>query len=217
MEIILSAAVSLDGFLDDTSPYRLKLSSAEDWAAVQELRASCDAILVGAGTVRKDNPSLVIRDPRVRARRETQGMDADITKIAVTRSGRLDPDAAFFREGGGHKIIFAPTSTDTSKFETFCEVIKGEGITAAFIRDVLTAKGYKRLMVEGGCEILTMFLTEGIGDRLRLAIAPFFVGEPDAPRFIGGGAFPWNKDRRMTPESVELLGDTVVIHYRLKH
>lgn len=215
MEIILSAAVSLDGFLNDLSPDRLKLSSAEDWAAVQELRASCDAILVGAGTVRTDNPSLVIRDPRMRAWRREQGMDEDITKVTVTGTGNLDPDAAFFREGGGRKIVFAPLASDTTALEPICETIKAEEITAAFIRDALAERGYRRLMIEGGRDVHTMFLTAGVGDRLRLAIAPFFVGDTDAPRFVDQGTFPWNKDNRMSPESIEILGDTVVICYKL--
>lgn len=217
MEIILSAAVSLDGYLDDLSPRRLKLSSPEDWAAVQELRASCDAILVGAGTVRKDNPSLVIRDPEARDRRIAEGMDADIVKVAVTSSGRLDPDAAFFREGGGHKIVFAPTTAapNLKNVEPFCEIITAETITPQFIRDRLAAKGYRRLMVEGGSEIHTMFLSSGVGDRLRLAVAPFFVGEHGAPRFVCDGVFPWNGENRMTLERVEMLGDVAVMHYNL--
>lgn len=216
MEIILSAAVSIDGYLDDTSPRRLKLSSAEDWEAVQQLRATCDAILVGAGTVRRDNPSLVIRDEEARRRRVQEGMEVDIAKVTVTASGDLDPNAAFFREGAGRKIVFAATGADCRKLEQCAEIIKAEAITPRFIRDALTEKGFRRLMVEGGGEILTMFLRTGVADRLRLAVAPFFVGDPAAPRLVCGGAFPWDKDNRMILESIEMLGDMTVINYKLK-
>ncbi len=216
MEIILSAAVSIDGYLDDASPRRLKLSSAEDWDAVQRLRATCDAILVGAGTVRRDNPSLVIRDVEARARRVAEGMDADIAKVTVTASGNLDPEAVFFREGGGRKIVFAASGADCTALERYAEVIKAEVLTPAFIRDALAERGYRRLMVEGGGEILTMFLRAGIADRLRLAVAPFFVGDTAAPRLVCGGEFPWNKDNRMTLESVEMLGDMAVLNYELQ-
>ena len=215
MAIILSAAVSIDGYIDDSSTQRLKLSSPEDWEAVQRLRATCDAILVGAGTVRKDNPSLVIRDEEVRRWRVEQGMDADIVKVTVTASGDLDPEAAFFREGDGRKIVFATADADCTALERYAEVIKAEVVTPAFIRDALVERGYWRLMVEGGGEILTMFLHAGVADRLRLAVAPFFVGDPAAPRLVCGGEFPWNKDNRMTLESVEMLGDMAVINYKL--
>ena len=61
---IVSCAVSLDGCLDDASPERLILSGPEDLDEVDELRSAADAILVGAGTIRADNPRLLVRDDR---------------------------------------------------------------------------------------------------------------------------------------------------------
>ncbi|MRT44622.1 5-amino-6-(5-phosphoribosylamino)uracil reductase, partial [Xylella fastidiosa subsp. multiplex] len=58
--VLLSAAVSLDGCLDDTGPERLLLSSPADFDRVDEVRASVDAILIGAGTIRADNPRLLV-------------------------------------------------------------------------------------------------------------------------------------------------------------
>lgn len=69
MRVILSAAVTADGYLDDNGPGRLVISTPGDWAAVLRLRAGCDAILVGAETVRRDNPALSLRDDAERARR----------------------------------------------------------------------------------------------------------------------------------------------------
>jgi 5-amino-6-(5-phosphoribosylamino)uracil reductase len=218
MEIILSVAISIDGCLDDSSPQRLKLSSAEDWEAVQRLRATCDAILVGARTVRSDNPSLVIRNEEARRWRVSEGMEADIVKVTITASGDIDPDAAFFLEGGGRKIVFAVSDADRGKLALIArhaEVIEAAEITPEFIRDALAARGCRRLMVEGGGEIITMFLRAGVVDRLRLAIAPFLIGDPTAPRMVGGGAFPYDKDNRMRLENVEMLGDMAVMNYEL--
>lgn len=218
-EVILSAAVSLDGCLDDCSPQRLKLSGAEDWDAVAELRAGCDAILVGAGTVRKDNPSLVIRDQERRRRRVAAGMEADIVKVTVTASGDLDPDAAFFREGAGRKVVFAPFSADGAKLrrlEACAEVIQADRITPLFIRDTLAGMGYRRLMVEGGTQMLSMFLSAGAADRMRLAVAPLIVGDPNAPRLVCAGRYPWDKEHRMELEGIEMLGDVAVMKYRMR-
>lgn len=211
MKVILSAAVSLDGYLDDLSPRRLRLSSDEDWAEVQELRGRCDAILVGAGTVRSDNPSLVIRDGKLRSCRAAAGMEPDIVKVTVSRSGDLDPRSKFFTEGGGRKIVFT-CGTVSPELEQAADIVVLPGITAALICSELEARGYRSLMVEGGSGILTMFLTEGVADELRLAVAPFFVGEEGAPRFVNAGRFAWGKEHRMTPVKVELLGDTTVMH-----
>lgn len=217
MEVILSAAVSLDGFLDDNTPQRLRLSSPEDWRRVELLRAECDAILVGAGTVRRDNPSLVIKDERLRAERIAGGLCADIDKVTLTSSGDLDPRAGFFLKGGGRKIVFAPLSADDHKlaaFSEYADIVRLEEITARSIVESLAAMGYKRLMVEGGSRVLTMFLEEGAADRLRLAVAPFLVGDQTAPRLVCGGRFPYNKDNRLTLENVEMLGDMAVMHYK---
>ena len=62
MIVQASVAVSVDGYIDDLSDRRLVLSHAADWEEVRSLRAESDAILVGAETIRRDNPALVIRD-----------------------------------------------------------------------------------------------------------------------------------------------------------
>ena len=66
--VLLSCAASIDGYIDDASEQRLLLSNEEDLDRVDAVRASCDAILVGAGTVRRDDPRLLVRSPSRRAR-----------------------------------------------------------------------------------------------------------------------------------------------------
>ena len=74
MRVTLSAAATADGYLDDNGPGRLMISTPEDWAAVLRLRGQCDAILVGAETLRRDNPALLLRDEAVRERRRAAGL-----------------------------------------------------------------------------------------------------------------------------------------------
>src|SRR5439155_4852341 len=59
--VVLSCAMSIDGYIDDASPARLHLSNQEDLERVDAERARSDAILVGAGTVRRDDPELLVR------------------------------------------------------------------------------------------------------------------------------------------------------------
>ena len=59
--VLLSVAQSLDGYIDDPSPDRLVLSSPEDLDRVDEVRAGCDAIMVGAVTLRRDRPGACLR------------------------------------------------------------------------------------------------------------------------------------------------------------
>lgn len=206
MDVLLSAAVSIDGYLDDDSPERLRLSSYEDWQAVLRLRAQYDAILVGANTVRRDNPSLVIRDPELRAVREAKGLKPDIVKITATRSGNLDPQAAFFTEGAGRKIVFSEVPIPA--LAGVADVVVEEEMCASTIVYWLEENGFKSLVVEGGAEMLAMFLVEGMAKRLRLAMSPMFVG-------AGTRFSPWLPDGRFELESVEKLGDMAVMNFKL--
>ncbi len=208
MRIILSAAISADGYLDDAvEGERLILSSPEDWRAIYALRAECDAILVGAGTLREDNPALVIRDPELRKRREAEGRSPDIMKVAVSGSGMLDSNLRFFTEGEGEKVIFTmgTVSNDISEIST---VISRPELTATIILNQLRKMGVGTLMVEGGSAVLSMFLKEKSWDEFRLGIAPIFVGDEKAPRLVLDGEYP-----PMTLVKTEQLGQTAVLHF----
>ncbi len=208
MRIILSAAISADGYLDDAvEGERLILSSPEDWRAIYALRAECDAILVGAGTLREDNPSLVIRDPALRKKREAEGRSPDIMKVAVSGSGRLDSNLRFFTDGDGEKVLFTmgAVSNEISELAT---VISRPELTATIILNQLRKMGVRSLMVEGGSAVLSMFLKEKSWDEFRLGIAPIFVGDEKAPRLVLDGEYP-----PMTLIKTEQLGQTAVLHF----
>jgi len=63
--------------------------------------------------------------------------------------------------------------------------------------------------------VLTQFLTAGLADELQLVIAPLFVGDSRARRFVDDGRFPWRPGRRATVAEVRQLGDVVLIRYAL--
>ena len=71
---ILSCSISLDGYLGGGTEERLVLSNDADLDRVDRVRAECDAILVGAGTVRDDNPRLLVRSPALRGQRRARGL-----------------------------------------------------------------------------------------------------------------------------------------------
>ena len=221
MIVWASAAVSLDGYIDDTTSRRLVLSGTKDWEQVRALRAECDAVLVGAETIRKDNPALVTRSEKLREKRTAQGKPADPVKVTVSASGRLDPQARFFTEGTGRKIVIAGTGASPEHLAALRRVAtvivaKTDPITPETILQLLSQEGIRTLFIEGGTRILTQFLTADAIDYLRMATAPFFVGDSHAPRFVHAGRFPHNKDRRMHLLSTQAVGDMSVAIYALK-
>ena len=103
---ILSCSISLDGYLGGATEERLVLSNEADLCRVDRVRAECDAILVGAGTVRDDNPRLLVRDPSLREQRRARGLPASPAKVTVTREARLDAASNFFTTGDSEKLVY---------------------------------------------------------------------------------------------------------------
>jgi len=217
--VLLSAAVSVDGYLDDTSPERLLLSSPEDFAEVDEVRAGVDAILVGAGTVRADNPRLLVRSAEHRRDRVASGLPPNPAKVTLSSSGDLDPAAAFFTAGEAERLVYLPdpaVAAASGRLGAVATVV-GAGDTLdlhALLAD-LAGRGIGRLMVEGGAQVHTLFLAEDVVDEVRLAVAPLFVGAPGAPRLVGPGAFP-PEGGRMRLVDLRRLGDTAVLRYLVR-
>lgn len=186
---VLSCAMSVDGYIDDAGPDRLILSGDEDWDRVDELRASCDAILVGANTIRSDNPRLRVRSEKRRAEREAQGLPANPLRVTMTRSGELDHDKEFFADD--NYVVYERTELST-------------------VVEELHRRGVRRLMVEGGSSVHTEFLTKNFADEIQLAVAPIFVGDSRAPRFVNDGDFTTD---RMVLGDVSRVGDVTVMQF----
>lgn len=216
---VLSAAMTLDGYCDSAAEERLVLSNAQDLDRVDAVRAGCDAILVGAATVRLDNPRLVVRSAARAERRVIAGMPATPAKVTVTRTGDLDPDAPFFVTGDTAKLVYCPSEVAEHArhlLGAVATVVGGkQPVTMRGVCQDLHERGIRRLMVEGGATVLTQFLTEGLADELHLAVAPFFVGDSRARRLVDDGDFPWNADRRGRLLEARPVGDVVLLRYAL--
>jgi 5-amino-6-(5-phosphoribosylamino)uracil reductase len=91
-------------------------------------------------------------------------------------------------------------------------VYAGEKLSLTDILDDLTERAVARLLVEGGAQVLGEFLAQDLANELRLAVAPFFVADPRAPRLnVPGTASPG----RMTLAETSRVDDMVVSRYLL--
>ena len=211
--------MSVDGCIDDTSPNRLLLSNAEDFDRIDAVRAASDAILIGASTIRRDNPRLLVNSEARRADRAARGPPEHPIKVTITASGDLNRELKFWHHGGD-KVIYCPDdaiSKLSQQLGNLADIVgTGEQIDLKRVLEDLGKRGVAQLMVEGGTTIHTQFLTAGLVDEIHLAVTPFFVGESQAPHFMGEGSFPNGLNHRMTLVEVKAIGDVALLRYLTK-
>lgn len=213
--VLLSVAVSLDGYIDDRGAQRFPLSNAEDFDHVDQARAESDAILVGAATIRCDNPRLLVKHEHRRAARVAAGRPEHPLKVTVTGSGDLDRTRAFWQ--AGVKLVYTAGQGHgraVAAVGDLAEVVSlGPSVDFGALLDDLGARGVDRLMVEGGGTVHTAFLAAGLADEIRMAVAPMLIGQAAAPRFVNPAEFPGGPARRFHLEDVTKLGDVAVLRY----
>ena len=216
---VLSASMSIDGYLDAGPGSRLLLSNAADLERVDGVRASCDAILVGAATIRNDDPRLLVRSEAHRDARVSRGLSPTPVKVTVTAEADLDPRASFFSAGDVDKLVYCASAAVPAARQRLGEVAAvidaGQPVDLRWLAGDLHERGVRRLMVEGGGRVHTQFLADDLADELQLVVAPFFVGDGRARRFVGSGAFPWCPSRRARLAEVRQIDDVALLRYAL--
>jgi 5-amino-6-(5-phosphoribosylamino)uracil reductase len=215
--VLLSAAISIDGRINDTTPGCLSISNAADLDRVDDVRASSDAIMIGAETMRSDNPRMRVKSPDRIARRQAEGRPEQLVKVTVTHSGHLDPALRWFHHGT-ERIVHTVDSVAEelgARLGDVAEVVSlGPTIRFAPLLDDLGSRGIGQLMVEGGQRTHTTFLEEGLADELHLAVGPLMLGA--GPSLLESDSLPWPAESRMHLAGVTQIGDTVLLRYHPK-
>ena len=182
---------------------RLMLSNDADLDRVDEVRAGCDAILVGAATVRNDNPRLLVRDPGRRDERVARGLPPSPVKVTVTGGAELDPTGRFFTTGDTEKLVYCADATRCREARRAARRGRDRGRRrpagsgCARLSEDLHARGVRRLMVEGGGTHPHPVPHRRPRRRAapgRRAVLRRRLRGP--ARFVDDGRFPWHPDRR---------------------
>lgn len=219
--VLLSVAASLDGYVDDAGTTPLRLSNEDDFDRVDEVRAGVDAILVGANTIRADNPRLLVRSAERQRKRIAEGLPPNPVKVTLTASGNVEAGANFFATGDSEKLVYTTSGALSSVKERLGSVSTvvdaGDPLEVSTVLADLADRRVERLMVEGGGVVNTLFLSSGLVDELHVVYAPFFVGQAGAPRLVNPAAFPPCIARRMTLAEVRQIGDVVLLCYLPQH
>ena len=198
--VILKAALTLDGQLSAADGTSQWISSPEARRDAHRLRAEVDAVMVGAGTVRADDPRLTVRlDSR-------SGKDVKQPAAVIVAGQRALPSAA--RLFGRDPIILTPTALDAPGRVIVAPDSSGDRVDLAIGLDRLGALGIRRIMLEGGAHLFRSFLDAGLVDRVVLYYGPLLAGGTGAPLF-GGRWRTLSDARAVRIASVRRLGESI--------
>jgi diaminohydroxyphosphoribosylaminopyrimidine deaminase / 5-amino-6-(5-phosphoribosylamino)uracil reductase len=178
--VALKLAVSFDARIADRHGRSRWVSGTEARDFVQWLRAGFDAIAVGGGTVRADDPSLTVRGAVVPARPPL--------RVVLDRKAELPPTAALVRTARETPTLVllgreAPATLSEALRAAGVEVAAADGPPEALAE--LARRGVASVLVEGGGKVAGRLLAADVVDRLYLVVAPLWLGEEGVSAFSG--------------------------------
>lgn len=192
---------SLDGRIATASGHAQYINGAEGLAHLHRLRALVDAVVVGAGTVRADDPRLTVR--------EVTGPSP--ARVVIDPRGSLPATARLFAEDGIRRLVVLREDAPAPSIPGV-EAVRlplRDGVFApSAILEALAAHGLRRVLIEGGARTLSLFLACGCLDRLHVVVAPVILGSG-----IAGLALPpidRMSEALRVPMRAHALGDEVL-------
>lgn len=208
--VTLKAAVTLDGRIATRTGDARWVTGEEARRWVHRLRDRVDAVLVGAGTARADDPRLTARLPGGRGR--------DPVRVVLDTELALPAGLKLFHARSEAPTLLAHATPRTRRLGPGVELLRcrrGEG--GVDLRDLLAklaARGVTHLLVEGGARVHAGFLEQGLVDRVAVLVAPKLAGSDGVPLFAGRGPARMADALRLEEVQVERLGDDVLVQGR---
>jgi 2,5-diamino-6-(ribosylamino)-4(3H)-pyrimidinone 5'-phosphate reductase len=217
--VSINMAMTVDGKITSAAREYPTFTSPHDRRNMDRLRAEADVLVVGAGTVRADDPPLHVRDPALRAYRRSLGKGEGLDRVLVTASARLDPGSRFLDDAGGGARIVATVERapglEVQALERRAEVwrLGVERVDLGALLARLHERGARRVLVEGGAELNWALIREDLVDELYVTIAPALLGGRDAPTIVGGEGFAMAARRPLRLLDLRREGDELYCRF----
>jgi GTP cyclohydrolase II len=205
--VVVKYAQTLDGRIATSSGDSRWISGEEERRVSHALRASCDAVIVGVGTVLADDPQLTVR----------MVPGASPIRVVLDSTLRIPDGSLVLADDAATTIV----TTDRSSAERRNDLrLRGIavvlvpagpcGVDLDMALSVLREQGIRSVLVEGGASVITSFLSRNLADRLVVGIAPRVLGSgTDAVGDLGVREV--SQSLRIERQAVHLAGDDVLI------
>ena len=210
MRVFANLAVSLDGKIADLSDPKRLLGTSFDRQNMEVLRRQCDAIIVGANTLRAHS------DP-MRLRKKTHKHPAN---VLLSGSGKVLSDARFWEHIDVMRFVFTTelgfkAAQAATNDRAFVIAAGKSHINPVAVLMRLKASGYKSVLVEGGGEVVATFLEAKLLQELYVTLTPWCIGGRENPTLVGGAQalLPWTA---LKLQSSKRRKDELYLHYKIK-
>ena len=223
--VIANAAMSADGKIAPVEGTLVPFGSDQDRAQMEELRTRADAVLIGGGTLRTEDPPLLILDPALRARRQAaKGSPHPLNVTVCNHLPKNLETLRFFNHPETTRLVFTSLQTPPDLLalanqHATVEVVpldETSKINLRSVMEILYKRGVRLLLLEGGGELNFSMLAAGLVDELYLTVCPFLFGGRSAPTPFDGSGFPGARVQQLElcSSRANPRGE-LFLHYRL--
>jgi diaminohydroxyphosphoribosylaminopyrimidine deaminase/5-amino-6-(5-phosphoribosylamino)uracil reductase len=214
--VTIKYAQTLDGRIATATGESQWISSETSLKYTHQLRASHDSILVGAGTVIKDNPELTVRLVRGR----------NPLRVIVDSELKIPKQAKVFQNISGARTLIATIKTSADlKFQSIADsgveiiTIKADrkgNVDLIKLFKILAARNISSILIEGGAQIITSTLKNNLANRLITIIAPKILGS--GIEAVGDlNIRKLSLAKKLSIQKVSRCGDDIIIDSRLNY
>ncbi len=211
--VILSAAMTIDGKIASISGDS-ELSDETDWREVHKLRSQVDALMVGKGTILKDNPKLHIKFFKHEGYYRIivdSNLSIPIESNVITYQPEIYPTIICATEN----VSMEKIGEYESKKVKIIQSGSGKQVDLTKMLSILSNMGINSILLEGGGNLNWSFIQHNLIDEIRLTIAPWIIGGKDAITLVEGIGFEKMKEgRKFKLLKVYKRDNYIVLKYR---
>jgi len=219
MKVLTNTAITVDGKIGSARYDHVAIGTPVDRQYMSVLRARADAVLVGGRTFR-NWPLPLVPDPAALAALAASGFpDAAHPplegrawwNVVLTRTLDVPKTGRFYEDPRVRPLFFSATPGDVPKGEVIVGDVTIPGVLAA-----LAARGVETLLVEGGGDMIALFLAADAVDEIYVTVCPLVLGGRAAPTVVDGEGFPFDAAPRLALAHVNRVGDELYCRYLVK-
>jgi len=209
LKVFTNLAISLDGKIADLKFPGKPLGTTHDRKTMQHLRAKCDAIVLGAKTLRAEP------DPM-----RFKGKKKQPVNVIVSGSGNLPARCKFWNHEDAVRLVFTTKAGYKKAFQAAKDraliyVVGAKTVSMKKVFQQLKKCGLKNILVEGGGELMASCLKENLIHELNITLCPWIIGGRGNPTLVGGdrALIPW---KSLKLDRVRKVKNELYLKYKVK-